>query len=38
MEFQLNIGSNENGVAASFLTLNDNNIEAYDKQDIVTNI
>ena len=38
VEFELNIGSNEDVVATSFLTLNDDNIEEYGKQDIVINI
>ena len=35
---QLNVGSHEYVAAASFLTLHDDNIEKYEKQDIVTKI
>ena len=38
IEYQLVVGSNEYVAAASLITLHGDNIEEYDKQDIVTNI
>ena len=38
VESQFFVGSNEYIVAVSFLTQNGNNIEEYDKQEIITNI
>ena len=37
-EPKLNVGSNEDVEAVSLLTFHGNNIEEYDKQDIVKNI
>ena len=38
IEYQLVVSSNEDVVAASFLTFYDGNIEEYYKQEMVTNI
>ena len=38
IEYELNVVSNEYVTAASLITLYDNKIEEYEKQDIVTNI
>ena len=38
IEYQLVVSSDEDVAAASFISLHGNNIEDYDKQDIVSNI
>ena len=38
IEYTFIVGRNEDVAAASFFTLYEDNIEEYDKQDIVTNI
>ena len=38
IESQLNAGSNEDAASALLLTFCDDNIEEFDKQNIVTNI
>ena len=38
IEYQMNVGSNEDVVAASLISLYGRNIEEYEKQEIVTNI
>ena len=38
IESKLVVGSDEGAAAASLLTLYGNNIEEYDKEDIITNI
>ena len=36
-EYQLVVSNNEDVAAPSFISLHDNNIEDYEKQDIVSN-